>query len=205
MGKTIEERQETPSPSIDGIFILGRGFIQFDNFPLSFVQDTTRAKVENADKKWSVIDIKHGSLLMLFSILTQAVSVASFTTLDATPYLSTFNIQSQNLNFMWSGTALNTVGDTFSSPFEIFLEWKNPCQIVPKNFLTRLGRGSGVTLIVLLGTECIVCPVVQYVSSRDSQHDSDGCSEQVEGGVHCTLPFFIGLGTMHQTPHNNHS
>ena len=100
MGKTIEERQETPSPSIDGIFILGRGFIQFDNFPLSFVQDTTRAKVENADKKWSVIDIKHGSLLMLFSILTQAVSVASFTTLDATPYLSTFNIQSQNLNFM---------------------------------------------------------------------------------------------------------
>lgn len=100
MGETIKERQKIPSPATDGIFILGKGFIQFDNFPISFIQDTARAEEKNKDKKWSVIDIERGSLLMLFSILTQAVSVASFSTLDATPYLSTFNIQQENLNFM---------------------------------------------------------------------------------------------------------
>ena len=32
----VQARQQTPSPSIDGVFIMNRGFLYFDNVPLGF-------------------------------------------------------------------------------------------------------------------------------------------------------------------------
>ena len=37
-----QKRMSTASPSIDGIFILERGFLYFDNVPIGFVTDTVR-------------------------------------------------------------------------------------------------------------------------------------------------------------------
>ena len=36
------KRNEIPSASIDGVFLLGRGFVQFDNLSIGFVSDEKR-------------------------------------------------------------------------------------------------------------------------------------------------------------------
>jgi hypothetical protein len=99
IGKKSTERQEKASSLVDGIFILGKGFIQFDNFPLSFITDEKRNGEDNIDKKWVIVDVERGALLMLFSLLTQAVAGMNFATLNVNKYLSSFEIEPLNLNF----------------------------------------------------------------------------------------------------------
>lgn len=89
-GVTIDERMKHPSPSIDGIFVLGKGFLYFDNTPLGFGTDETRQK--NPDVKWLFSDTANGNLLLLFLFLTQAVSGVSGSWLNPSPYLKSFNV-----------------------------------------------------------------------------------------------------------------
>lgn len=84
-----DERIDTPSPSIDGIFVLGRGFVIFDNFPIGFI--TEQQRQQNPTACWLVSDTDRGSLLLLFMFLTAAVSGLSNAWLDPIPYLSEFN------------------------------------------------------------------------------------------------------------------
>jgi len=63
MPDTAEEKRRTPSPSIDGIFVLGRGFLLFDsgNFVIANAQDDGWA-----EGWWKRVDCKNGALLALF-------------------------------------------------------------------------------------------------------------------------------------------
>jgi hypothetical protein len=75
---------------VDGVFVLGKGFLYFDNTPLGFGNDEWRKK--NPDMKWIFSDAPNGNLLLLFLFLTQAVSGVSGSWLNPGPYLKTFNV-----------------------------------------------------------------------------------------------------------------
>ena len=86
-----ETRIKTISPSIDGVFLLGKGFIYFDNIPDGFTSADIRA--ENPDMHWVIGDSPSGNLLLLFIFLTQAVSGISGSWIDPIPYLPPFELQ----------------------------------------------------------------------------------------------------------------
>ncbi|WP_122322408.1 DUF6602 domain-containing protein, partial [Pseudomonas amygdali] len=79
-------RLNTPSASIDGVFILGKGFVTFDNFPTGFLDDPARSI--NSNIKWVAASATHGALLWLFHMLTQASMNISGTFLNMIPYMS---------------------------------------------------------------------------------------------------------------------
>jgi hypothetical protein len=85
-----EQRISIASPSVDGVFLLGRGFIQFDNSPLGFIRDDLRQA--HPDLHWAVADTPNGNLLLLFLLLTQAVSGVSGSWLNPGPYVANFNV-----------------------------------------------------------------------------------------------------------------
>jgi hypothetical protein len=98
MGATLVERINVASPSLDGIFVLGKGFIQFDNTPLGFLTD--EARISNPRIRWSGANTTDNNLLLLFIALTQAVSGVSGSWLNPIPYLSTLNLSGQSLMFL---------------------------------------------------------------------------------------------------------
>ncbi|MBZ5524829.1 MAG: hypothetical protein LAP21_21540 [Acidobacteriia bacterium] len=89
---TGEARIAIPSPSVDGIFVLGKGFVVFDNFPMGFITDTLRQQAPSAC--WNIADTSRGSLLLLFMFLTAAVSGFAGSWLNPLPYVSNFNVPS---------------------------------------------------------------------------------------------------------------
>jgi hypothetical protein len=95
MRLTLEERIKVASPSLDGIFVLGKGFLQFDNSPFSFQRDEARA--QNPKMRWNGADIPVSNLLVLFLCLTQAVSGVSGSRLDPGPYMDSFVIDDQKM------------------------------------------------------------------------------------------------------------
>jgi hypothetical protein len=90
MGTTLNERIKIPSPTIDGIYVLGKGFIQFDNTPIGFISDDIRKS--RPTSKWIISNTKNGSLLYLFILLLQATSNVQGRWLDPIPYLKQFNV-----------------------------------------------------------------------------------------------------------------
>lgn len=91
-----EERIRVASPSIDAVFVLGKGFIQFDNFPIGFISDQVRR--ENPLGKWSVGNTQTGNVLLLFVNLTQAIGGVSGSWLNPLPYVENFEIP--NIHFL---------------------------------------------------------------------------------------------------------
>lgn len=90
--KDLKARVKIPSPTLDGVFVLGKGFMQFDNTPLTFIKDNSRESDSNLH--WSIGDTVSGSLLVLFVNLTVAVSGMSASWLNAMPYIEKFSVQS---------------------------------------------------------------------------------------------------------------
>jgi hypothetical protein len=90
MGQTLAERVNVASPYLDGLFVLGKGFIQFDNTPLTFL--TNEARAQNPRIRWSAADTPDNNLLLLFISLTQAVSGVSASWLNPVPYLSSVDM-----------------------------------------------------------------------------------------------------------------
>lgn len=86
MPPTSADRIKVPAPLADLIVVLGKGFIQFDNSPISFITDANRQ--QNPTAKWLVVDKTNGNLLMLFSQMTVALSGVSASWLDINPYLA---------------------------------------------------------------------------------------------------------------------
>lgn len=83
-------RSRFPSPSLDGIFVLGKGFELFDNFPIGFISDDVRSA--NPTHYWTIGDTMRGSLLLLFTHLTYAIAAIPGSWLDPVPYLARFNV-----------------------------------------------------------------------------------------------------------------
>ncbi|WP_180986891.1 DUF6602 domain-containing protein [Paenibacillus polymyxa] len=98
MPLTGNERNQISSPVADLIVVLGKGVIQFDNSPISFINDENRR--QNPNGKWLVMDNNTGSLLMLFSQLTLALSGVSANWMDMMPYLRNFNLPNGAARFL---------------------------------------------------------------------------------------------------------
>ncbi len=86
-----EARLKTASPSLDGVFILGKGFIHFGNAPVGFFRSEARSA--NTGAKWAIGETPCGSLLLLFVLLTVAVSGTTVGWLDPMPYLKSFSVE----------------------------------------------------------------------------------------------------------------
>jgi hypothetical protein len=88
--QNYEDRIKVSSPSIDGIFILGRGFVYFDNVPVSFAASKNRTA--HPDLKWVFADTASGNLLLLFLMLQSATANIEGKWLNPAPYISSFKL-----------------------------------------------------------------------------------------------------------------
>lgn len=82
---TGKERQRMASPAVDGVFVLGRGHLNFDNTPLGFFDDESRQAAFGAC--WSLASTETGSLMSLFVQINMAATALAGTRLDPRPYL----------------------------------------------------------------------------------------------------------------------
>ncbi len=82
---TREARLKTPSPSIDGVFLLQRGALLFNNTALGLSSTTSALK---ADARWAMAETTESNLLLLFMLLTSALGAEAFRAFDPGPYVS---------------------------------------------------------------------------------------------------------------------
>lgn len=92
-----EQRSSVASPSIDGAFVLGKGFWYCDNAPVGLVNDQVRA--QHPQLKWVYADTPENNLLLFFLFLTFAVSGISGSWLNPLPYVQ--NVSFGQVN--WAG------------------------------------------------------------------------------------------------------
>jgi len=93
---THEQRLATPAPTIDGVFILNKGFAYFDNVHLGLESGAVRDAVNNL--VWCSSDVKTGGLLFLFLLLQSAFSNVQGQWLNPLPYVKEFSVP----NISWS-------------------------------------------------------------------------------------------------------
>lgn len=84
-----EERITFISESIDGIFILGKGFIYFNNVPGAYFNE---AEFISSNQRilphWIYSDGEDGNLLLLFLLLTSSTQNIDASWINTAPYLS---------------------------------------------------------------------------------------------------------------------
>lgn len=91
----FEGRERVPSTALDGVFVLGKGFMNFDNAPLSFI--TAKMREEFPLVRWGIAQVESGSLLSLFLSLTSATSCLDASILNPQPYLQNFRLRNQDV------------------------------------------------------------------------------------------------------------
>ena len=89
------QRLRTASPSIDGLFVLNRGFMYFDNVPVGFA--SAAALQQNPDLRWLIADTTSGNLLLFFLMLQSATANLEGRWLNPVPYLGSFKIPGLHL------------------------------------------------------------------------------------------------------------
>ncbi len=102
MGSTFDERMLCPSPALDGIFVLGKGFVQFDNSAVSFTefeQARDQGRVPQ-NVHWRYSDMRSGSLQILFLSLTRAINSLAESYLLPHAYIPKYD---PSLNFLGYG------------------------------------------------------------------------------------------------------
>jgi len=82
-------RIDTPSQSIDGLFVLEKGFLYFDNVPVGFSNDKLR---QEHSYNWISCNTKTGNLLLFFLFLQEATANIQAQWLNPIPYLRSFNL-----------------------------------------------------------------------------------------------------------------
>ncbi|MGB8644207.1 MAG: DUF6602 domain-containing protein [Anaerolineae bacterium] len=90
-----KQRIKIPAPSIDGVFVLHKGFLYFDNLP--FRIDTDRFRQGFPDMKWVFADEENGNLLLLFLFLLIATTNFEGRWLNPVPYLKNFSVSNLRL------------------------------------------------------------------------------------------------------------
>lgn len=84
------QRIMTSSPSIDGVFVLNKGFLYFDNVPMGFASTSVRSA--HPGLKWVYADSSTGNILLLFILLQSATANIEGKWLNPIPYLASFNV-----------------------------------------------------------------------------------------------------------------
>jgi len=87
---THNDCQRTLWPSIDGIFVLGHGFLQADTSAISYITNDIREK--HPHREWVWCDTPDGNLFLLFMLLTQAGSVLEGRWLHGRQYIERFAV-----------------------------------------------------------------------------------------------------------------
>jgi hypothetical protein len=82
--------QRTFWPSVDGIFLLGKGFLQSDSSAISYITDQVRK--QHPHRQWIWCDAPHANLFLLFMLLTQAASAIEGRWLAGRPYIERFAV-----------------------------------------------------------------------------------------------------------------
>lgn len=91
------QRQRVPCPLADVIVILGKGFIQFDNSPVTLIDDALR--IQHPHARWILVQCGKGNLLMLFLQLTIALSGVSASWMNVSPYLENVHLAMESMEF----------------------------------------------------------------------------------------------------------
>lgn len=84
------ERGQQSSESIDGVFVLHKGFLYFDNTPISF--STQQHQQQNPTSKWIYANTLNGNLLLLFLQLLGATANHEGKWLNPLPYAQSLSI-----------------------------------------------------------------------------------------------------------------
>jgi hypothetical protein len=90
-----DKRIQTPSETIDGVFILQKGFLYFDNVPTGF--SNAQIRQQNPEMKWIFSDTSEGNLLLFFLLLQGATANIEGKWLNPLPYLNKFSLSSINV------------------------------------------------------------------------------------------------------------
>jgi hypothetical protein len=96
---SLDARVRVPAPSLDAIFVLGKGFVYFDNMPLSFVSKAERE--ETPESIWVVSNTTEGNVLLLFAFLSVSVGGLSGALLNPFPYIERFSLKNV-YRFRWT-------------------------------------------------------------------------------------------------------
>ncbi len=105
---SAENRLSTPSPSLDGIFVLGKGFVLFANSPFTFPEiQQIQQQVENVN--WFFADTECNSLNVLFLLLTNAINSMADTYLDPSAYLTKMRLNTIGVNILTPSTGITTI------------------------------------------------------------------------------------------------
>lgn len=83
------DRFAIASPALEGVFVLGKGFLNYENAPYGFVRPELRKA--HPEIRWAIVNAERGSLLSLFVLLTVATSNVEGAWLNPLPYLGGFN------------------------------------------------------------------------------------------------------------------
>ncbi len=86
----VNNRVQCKSTALDGVFVLGRGFMHYGNAPAGFFHPEMLSR--RSDLKWVFGESPSGTLLLLFLMLTMASSGSSASWLDAQPYLKNISV-----------------------------------------------------------------------------------------------------------------
>lgn len=88
----VESKRHTiPSPSIDGVFILQKGFFCFDNSPITFSNPAIISRLP--DLKWFYSNGVKGNLFVFFLLLFNSTCNIDTRWLNVYPYLKTFKVE----------------------------------------------------------------------------------------------------------------
>jgi hypothetical protein len=90
-----DQRVSQAAEAIDAVFVLGKGFLYFDNVPIGFANAAMRATTPGSN--WVFGDTVAGNLLLLFLMIQGATANIEGRWLNAIPYLSNFQIQGISL------------------------------------------------------------------------------------------------------------
>jgi len=82
-------RSEVASASLDGIFVLGKGYILFDNSALAAAFLTPENRIDRKIR-WLVVDQPSGSLFVFFMLITMALSGVALRVFQVGQYIHGF-------------------------------------------------------------------------------------------------------------------
>jgi hypothetical protein len=91
---TRDARVTVVSEGVEGVFVLGRGSIIFDNAPVSLINDAAIAA--HPDVRYQILSQQEGNMLWLFLLLTQACSNSTAQWANLSAYL-------QNVRWQYAG------------------------------------------------------------------------------------------------------
>ena len=87
---TGEERCRWASPALDGVFVLGRGFLNFDNAPVGFITDEVR--LATFGLCWAIATSDRHGLFSLWLQLAQAAAAFADWRLDPAACVTGFEV-----------------------------------------------------------------------------------------------------------------